>query len=270
MVDQPPEDFLSGASGYVAGIRRTSSARLADVALDLLLAGQRRALQSAAEAWPPRRRVLVLSIFRAGAPNLVEEARAELSRSRHEVQFEAREVGGRGKFENLNLMYDAAHSGVHDWLLTLDDDVRLPSGFLDTFLFLIERFGLSIAQPAHRRYSHAAWRVTRRRALSLVRETAFVEIGPAVAFHARTFSTLLPFPPLKTGWGLDSNWSAVAAQREWRIGVVDATPVEHVMRPVAASYDRIDAVAEAREFLAGRPYVTRQQAARTLLTHRRW
>ena len=39
----------------------------------------------------------------------------------------------------------------------IDDDVELPRGFLDRFLFLCERFSLTLAQPAHRLHSHAAW-----------------------------------------------------------------------------------------------------------------
>lgn len=268
--ESAPDDFLSGASGYVAGIRRSALARLTDATIDLSQSRQRAALRRAAERWPPRRRVLVLTIFRPDVPNLEAEARRELGGSRHEVRFEAVEVGGAGKFENLNRMLDRSPVTDGDWLLVLDDDVRLPSGFLDNFLFLAERFDLAIAQPAHRSYSHAAWSVTRRRPRSVVRETAFVEIGPVVAFQARTFSTLLPFPPLKAGWGLDNHWSALAAERGWRIGVIDATAVEHALRPVAASYDRSDAVAEAREFLADRPYVRAAEAQRTLITHRHW
>ena len=48
-----------------------------------------------------------------------------------------------------------------------------------------------MAQPAHRLYSHAAWQVTRRRARSAVRETAFVEIGPLTALRRETFPVLL-------------------------------------------------------------------------------
>jgi hypothetical protein len=212
----------------------------------------------------------VLSIFRSDAPNLLAEARAELGRSRHAVHVESMAMGGGGKFENLNRMLERVPAEHHDWLLLIDDDVRLPEHFLDVFLFLVERFDLSMAQPAHRRYSHAAWTVTRRRPGSLVRETAFVEIGPVVALHARTFATLLPFPGLRAGWGLDNHWAALAGQRGWHMGVVDATPVEHALRPVAASYDQSGAVAEARAFLADRPYIRRTEAGRTLATHRRW
>ncbi|HWD85432.1 MAG TPA: hypothetical protein VG321_06750 [Solirubrobacteraceae bacterium] len=265
-----PDDFLSGASGYVAGRRRSTLARLADMAWDLEAVRRRASLREAAQTWPPTRHVLVLSILRSDVPNLLAEARTELERSRHDVRVETMEVGGGGKFENLNRMLERVPADGHDWLLLIDDDVRLPRRFLDVFLFLIERFDLSMAQPAHRRYSHAAWTVTRRRPGSLVRETAFVEIGPVVALNARTFATLLPFPPLKAGWGLDNHWSALAGQRGWHLGVVDATPVEHALRPVAASYDHGGAVAEARTFLSDRPYVRREEAGRTLVTHRRW
>lgn len=265
-----PDDFLSGASGYVAGIRRSTLARLTDVAVDLSRSRQRARLRRAAQHWPARRRVLVLSIFRPDVPNLLTQARRELEGSRHEVEFRAVEVGGSGKFENLNRMLEETGLAGRDWLIVLDDDVRLPRGFLDGFLFLAERFDLAIAQPAHRSYSHAAWPVTRRRARPVARETGFVEIGPVVGFQARTFSTLLPFPPLKAGWGLDNHWSAVARQKGWRIGVVDATAIEHALRPVAASYDHSGAVAEAREFLADRPYLSRSEANRTIVTHRTW
>ena len=42
-----------------------------------------------------------------------------------------------------------------------------------------------------------------------MRETAFVEIGPVTAFHRDTFATLLPFPDVGMGWGLDVHWAAV-------------------------------------------------------------
>lgn len=269
----PAEDFLSGESGYVAGIRATATARLTDAAADAARLLQRRRLHRDAAQWGGSRRVLALAIERPDVPGLLDGATAELRRSRHRVEILRTTVGDRGKFENLNGLLagvDPAGPGSPDWLLVLDDDVTLPRHFLDDFLFLAERFELAIAQPAHRRYSHAAWRVTRRHRGSAVRETALVEIGPVVAFHRRTLSTLLPFPDLRAGWGLDAHWAALAAERGWRIGVVDATAIEHVLRPVAASYDSSAAVAEARSFLAARPYVKAADANRTLVAHDVW
>ena len=45
-------------------------------------------------------------------------------------------------------------------------------------------------------------------------------------------------------------------QRGWPIGVIDATPIRTVCAASPASYDRADALAESRAFLAGKPYVT--------------
>jgi hypothetical protein len=263
------DDFLSGTSGQVFGRRATSEALAGDALADVAAAvSLQRARIRRAAAHGPRRRVLALAVERVGEPNLLAAARAELLRSRHEVDFASAPVGDRGKFENLNALLAEHPAAGHDWLLVLDDDVALPSGFLDSFVFLAERFRLVIVQPAHRRRSHAAWAVTRRRAGSLVRETQFVEIGPVFAFAAPAFDALLPFPGLRLGWGLDAHWSAVARDRGWKLGVLDAVPIRHVLRRIAASYDRSAAIDEARSFLTGRPYVTASEAGRTLATHR--
>jgi hypothetical protein len=264
-------DFLSGTSGQVWGIRATSRALVADAACDaaafVTLVPWR--LRRAAADWP-RRRVLVLAIEREDAPNILAAARAELFASRHDVEFESIVTGGRGKFENLNLLLARRPADGFDWLLVVDDDVALPRGFLDDFVFLAERFDLAMAQPAHRWRSHAAWNVTRRRPFSLVRETLFVEIGPLCALRAQTFETLLPFPSLRFGWGLDAHWSALAQARGWRQGVIDATPIQHGLRRIASSYDPADAIEEGRQFLAERPYTPATEANRTLVTHRNW
>jgi hypothetical protein len=267
----PSDDFLSGTSGQVFGIRPTSRAIAADAFCDAvgLVRLQPWRLHRAARAWP-RRRVLVLGVERANMPNLLARAQKELLRSHHDVQFASTTAADRGKFENLNRLLEDNPAGGHDWLVVVDDDVELPAGFLDAFIFLAERFGLTLAQPAHRRRSHAAFEVTRRRATSVARETAFVEIGPVFALRAATFDVLLPFPALRIGWGLDAHWSAVAQAHQWRLGVIDATPVRHGLRRIASAYEPQAAIAEARAFLAQRPYTKARDAQRTLAAHRSW
>lgn len=269
----PTDDFFSGTSGQVWGIRATTRAVVADAVCDAaaLAALMPWRLRRAARLWP-RRRVLALGVERSDVPNVLAQARAELDRSRHEVTFAATATaaGGRGKFENLNDLLAEHPAAGHDWLLLVDDDVVLPPGFLDVFVCLAEHFDFSLAQPAHRWRSHAAWQVTRRRPGVLARQTRYVEIGPVCALRAGTFDALLPFPELRFGWGLDLHWSALARERGWREGVIDATPVLHGLRRIASSYDRGDAVAETRAFLADRPYTTATEAQRTLATHRHW
>jgi hypothetical protein len=265
------DDFLSGTHGQVLGIRASSRALLAD-AVCSTLAGMALIpwrLRRAAAAGP-RRRVLVLAIERHDVPNLLAAARAELLRSRHEVVFATTTAQARGRFENLNTLLATHPPAGFDWVLVIDDDVALPRGFLDTFLFLAERFGLRLAQPAHRHRSHAAFAITRRRPGRVARQTAFVEIGPVTAFHHTVFDTMLPFPPLRIGWGLDAHWSAIAKKSGWPIGVIDATPIRHGLRLIASSYDRSEAIAEARRFLAGRPYTPAREAQRTLRAYGNW
>jgi GT2 family glycosyltransferase len=265
------EDFLSGTSGTVGGLD-TLRRSLGDSALSAweLTSGQRLRLDRAARRQPPRRRVLALGVERPERSALTRRMRAELLRSRHAVELHMCAAGGRGKFENLNRLLRAHPAAGHDWLLLLDDDVSLPHGFLDRFVFLCERFGLQLAQPAHRLNSHAAWPQTRRRPRALVREVSFVEIGPVTAFARVTFPTLLPFPELRMGWGLDAHWAALAREHGWRCGVVDALAVRHRTAPAAGGYSREAAIAEARDFLATRPYLRADEATRTLATHRRW
>ena len=265
------EDFLSGTSGTVGGLD-TLRRSLGDGALSAweLASGQRLRLGRAARRQPPRRRVLALGVERPERRALARRMQAELLRSRHAVELHTCAAEGRGKFENLNRLLHAHPAAGHDWLLLLDDDVSLPHGFLDRFVFLCERFGLQLAQPAHRLNSHAAWPQTRRRPCALVREVSFVEIGPVTAFARATFATLLPFPELRMGWGLDAHWAALAREHGWRCGVVDALSVRHRTAPTAGGYSREAAIAEAREFLATRPYLRAEEATRTLATHRRW
>jgi GT2 family glycosyltransferase len=265
------DDFLSGASGTVGGLDGLQR-QMSDEAINTweTLSGRRLRLRRAARHAPPARRVLALSIERPERRELAGAIRRELARSRHHLELHTIAPQGRGKFENLNLLLAAHPAEGHDWLLVIDDAVELQRGFLDRFLFLCERFSLALAQPAHRLSSHAAWQVTRRRAGSVVRETGFVEIGPVTAFARATFPVLLPFPALRMGWGLDVHWAALAREHGWRCGVVDAVSIRHVAAPAAAGYSRQAAIAEARSFLAERPYLSAGEAERTLSTHRRW
>lgn len=279
-----PATFLSGGSGGVTGIRLTVTRAAADAASDLAglltLTGPR--LDRLAASQEPLR-VLVLSVYRPRSrlPGAVRQ----LSSDRHEVRFSlgstalpapelealttASSLTG-GKFENVNRLLAAASPlSEVDWVIVMDDDVDLPPRFLDRMLALCERLGLDLAQPAQSMRSHAAWRVTRRRPWSLARRTRYVEIGPVTLFRRAVAQELMPFPELRFGWGLDNHWGALAHERGWRLGVVDALPVRHEFQEVATAYTHAEAIAEARRFLAGRPYLRTDDAQRTLATVRR-
>jgi hypothetical protein len=263
-----PATFSSGAHGTVAG-KRGALRRAGDRALDAWLGGggARRRIAALAATIPPRD-VLVVSLHGPEA-ELHAAALAELRRSRHQVRFATGSMGELtgGKFQNANALLEGQLPA--DWVLVMDDDVSLPAGFLDGFVALCERLRLDLAQPAQTLASHAAWRSARRVPLAIARQTNFVEIGPLTAFSRRAAGELLPFPDLRMGWGLDLHWAALAAQRGWRLGVIDALPVRHETRPVGRTYASAEASEEAQRFLAGRPYLDARRAGQTLRMHRR-
>jgi hypothetical protein len=277
-----PAPLGSGDAGDVTDPWRRakrSAGELAFTAVDTLVGTRRRAARLALET--PRRDVLVIGVYRPGSS--IADTLPALRSEKHNVrialgstgrgdpalgrQTVAEELGG-GKFENLNQVLRQTSSGGSDWVLVVDDDVRLPRAFLDGFVAVCEAFGLDLAQPAQTLRSHSAWKVTRRRPASLVRETRFVEIGPVTAFGRRAAAELLPFPELRYGWGLDLHWAALAGQRGWRLGVVDALPVRHESGLIAATYPREEAEAEAARFLTNRPYLSSKDANEVLAVHR--
>jgi hypothetical protein len=274
------DDFLSGESGHVAGVRAVTRNGLRDAVLDLRLA-LGAAGREARAATGPARRVLVAGIYGGDSERMARTV-GELQRTRHDVEVvlgaqgavapslrdvTAAERLAGGKFENLNALLEGRDPASRDWLVVVDDDILLPRGFLDRFLAICEALDFSLAQPAQTWRSHAAWQITRRRGGVVARQTRYVEIGPVTAFRSEAAAILFPFPPLRYGWGLDVHWSAVAEERGWRLGVVDALPVRHDAAPVATTYPREGAVAEAREFLRDRPYVPAAAAQTTLAAY---
>jgi hypothetical protein len=305
MTPVDPASFLSGDAGDVTDPWRRAKRTAGELAygtLDAVTATRLRVARLARET--PPRDVLVIGVYRPGS--LMPNALHALHSERHDVRIALGSTGeaepaleadtvatglAGGKFENLNEVLTKLDRGAADhrgrgaagaqgngspsdgvpadWLLVVDDDVRLPRAFLDRFVGVCEAFGLDLAQPAQTLRSHSAWKVTRRRPASLARETRFVEIGPVTAFSRRAAAGLLPFPELRYGWGLDLHWAAIAGQRGWRLGIVDALPVRHESGLVGAAYSREDAEAEAASFLADRPYLPSARAGEVLAVHRR-
>jgi hypothetical protein len=172
-----------------------------------------------------------------------------------------------GKLSNLNRLIESSPVGDAEWVLLLDDDVVLPNRFLDRLVLLAERFDLQLAQPALTHTSHTAWPVTRRRPC-LLRRTRFVEMGPVVLMSRQAFATLAPFPEGGMGWGVCLHWAAVARREGWNVGIADAVPVRHDLRPPALGYEREEARAAARELLGAREHIGWRQADTVLASYR--
>ena len=277
-------EALPPRSGY-----RRRSARLIGRGADTLLDLRQGLLRSGARIdreaeTAEARRIAVYGVYGGEGAGTMAAAIRRLGRTRHSLAVSLGALGEAtpelesltrtdhmegGKLSNLNRLAEMAPVAEGDWVLLIDDDVVLPGRFLDRLVLLAERFDLQLAQPALTRTSHTAWPVTRRRA-SLLRRTRFVEMGPVVLIRRRAFEALTPFPEAGMGWGICLHWAAVAEREGWNVGIADAVPVRHDIRPPALSYDREKAQAAARELLDAREHIGWRQADAVLASYRRF
>ena len=277
---------MSSLKQLVPERARLAARRFFDLALDTgqRAAGVNRRIDRLAAAGPSLD-VLVLGVYQRDS--VILRAHRALSTSRHRVRFALGTLdqsslqeldsvtlatGMKGnKFENINeLLARIEHRAeLPRWTLLLDDDVVFPPHFLERFLALCEHFDLRLAQPAMSRRSHASWHVTRRRPASLVRETRFVEGGQLTAIREDAAGDYLPFPADAAMWGLDLHWAAIAVDKGWRIGVVDATPVRHEIRPTGTTYSTGAAFVDGQSFVDRHRALTPEDADRTVAVHRR-
>lgn len=251
---QPDPDFFTSTRGLARQYKRRYPrlARLLDRIYDSRLASSQALARLRHDAASESaRNVLIVGVESPSRPGDMVRVAERLKLGRHRASVSITPMGDRGKFANADVAIAAAPAPLDsfDWLIIADDDIAFEPGFLDDFIAASEAAGLSIAQPAHRFDSYANFGLTHRRWGALVRETRFVEIGPLTAFRRETFAELIPFPPSRWCYGIDVYWAAVAQQKGWRMGIVDATPIGH-LRPVATAYDAAGAITEGRELLA--------------------
>lgn len=217
-----------------------------------------------------KQRVLIAAVEVPERRAALDALLGEMQRTRHEVSIARAELGNRGKFHNIRMALEGRDLSAFDWLIVTDDDIALPPNFLDRFLYVANKAGFKLCQPAHCFNSWASFDVTLRRFASMARTTGFVECGPLTAFHRDTFPLLLPFPTTRWAWGIDLHWVNIARRENFPIGIVDATPIRHLRRP-GASYDMQAAADEGKQYMAdngvalGRPDVLK-----TIQTFRRF
>ncbi len=160
-----------------------------------------------------------------------------------------RGVGRLGKFQAMNRLLE--HAPDADLVLFVDDDVRLPPGFLPNYVALVNRLDVALAQPALTAESYHSHPITLEHKGCLARRTNCVEAGPVVSMRRDLLKLVTPFPASNPmGWGLDIQWSALARERGLGLAVIDAYAVTHAHRPVGERYDTWDAGTTMMRYLA--------------------
>jgi hypothetical protein len=204
----------------------------------------------------PEGAVLVTGVYLADCPNLIAEIVPRLDAT-EEWKVDQRWIGLGGppptpavarvtvaterrrspKYRLLNELLATAALGDYDFVLTFDDDATVSEGFLDRFLAAQRRLGFSLAQPARTPDSLFDHEIVLQQAGLLGRRTRFVEVGPVVSFARDIYELMFPFDlSSPMGWGYETVWAWKLARRNLQMGIVDAVPVGHTLRPRAARY----------------------------------
>lgn len=229
---------------------------------------------------PPWPSVLVLGIYLADRPHTASHlAKAYAAASRFSVTQRwialngepdsaelaavtiRRQDGFIPKFSLLNGMLREVAWGDYDWIVVSDDDIVVANGFLDAYLGYQTQFQFGLAQPARTRWSYADHKFARQMPDLVARETRFVEIGPLFSVNQRFARLIFPFDETSPmGWGFDFAWPLLAQANATRIGIIDATPVDHSLRRQAATYDGATAAAEMSLYFENHAHLTRHEA----------
>lgn len=179
-----------------------------------------------------------------------------------------RKFGRTPKFELINYLLSTTAWEEYDYVLICDDDIELPQQFIDDFIDAQEELDFALAQPARTHNSYIDHPITEQVDRSLARETHFVEIGPITCFRRDMLKLVAPFDETAPmGWGLDFVWPRIAEQHGLKIGIVDATPVDHSMRPPVSSYDDTKTREGMEEFLNRVHHYSRKEAYITVASY---
>ena len=225
-------------------------------------------------------KVLVLGIYLADRPNLVRHIVQKLGESmRYRVTQRWAALNGEApaphvekvtylklwqrvpKFALLNRLMEGVNVADYDYILLCDDDIQLPEQFLDHLLDRQARYDFALAQPARTHDSYTDHPIVEVVDGLDARRTRFVEIGPVVSLRRDAAALLLPFDETcGMGWGLDLLWPVAMEQAGLRMGIIDATPVAHALRPAAKSYGLEEALAHMHAYLENKPHLSKEQA----------
>jgi hypothetical protein len=226
----------------------------------------------------------VAGVYLAGRPNTIDHLVAAFSASRqHSVTQRWAGVGVESpsdaaaavtverlaapapKFVVVNRLL--AGWQAFDYVLVCDDDIRVPRGFLDAFLSWQLGCDFALAQPARTRSSYADRKFVRAVRGLRARRTRFVEIGPLFSMRADLAARLVPFDESSPmGWGYDFVWPLVAEAAGLKLGVVDATPVDHSLRAQASAYSKKEAARAMIAYLGRHPHLEKRDAFSVLET----
>jgi glycosyltransferase involved in cell wall biosynthesis len=169
------------------------------------------------------------------------------------------------KFILLNKLLKEEQLEKYDYILICDDDIFLPEDFLDNFLDLQRKHDFALAQPSRTHNSFIDHPFVQQFKGLKARRTRFVEIGPLISIRRDAFRVVLPFDESTfMGWGYDFVWPCLIEQAGLRMGIIDATPVDHSLRRPVQNYNYDIANQSMFEYLSRNPHLPKDEAFKIL------
>lgn len=169
------------------------------------------------------------------------------------------------KFILLNQLLSGEELENYDYIIFSDDDISLPEDFLQTYLDMVMKHDFALAQPARTHNSYIDHPFVEQLDGLKARRTHFVEIGPVFSIRKDAFPFLLLFNESSPmGWGYDFVWPCLIEDRGLRMGIIDATPVEHSIRKPVQNYDYDDADKLMKDYLSKNRHLDKNEAFRIL------
>ncbi len=160
------------------------------------------------------------------------------------------------KFVLINQLLASEPFLSYEYVIVTDDDIQLPHGFLDDFLAAQTALGFRLAQPARTHNSHIDHPIVECVDENLARQTLFVESGPVLSFHRSLFPLVFPFDLISPmGWGYENVWAHQLSEQGFPMGIIDAFPVEHTLRPTGSFYDRSESRQAQERLHHARPHL---------------
>lgn len=173
---------------------------------------------------------------------------------------------GKPKFIAINDLISLYDISTFDFIIVCDDDIVIPNNFLDTFISSQIFCNFAIAQPARTSTSCGSKTITIAQAGTFARQTRFVEIGPLFSVSRNMFSKIFPFDEKNTmGWGTDYHWPVLVEQENFKMGIIDSTPVDHSIRGLASAYSSTKAIDDMTEYLQRKPHLSEAESQVTLM-----
>jgi hypothetical protein len=213
-------------------------------------------------------KVLVVGVLLTDIENLALDITSWLSHSKHEVVLAWAAVGSApiplelnghtlitsrervDKFELVNRLLKFHQLRDFDYLVVIDDDVELSDAWFDEYLHTQVSAGIDLGQPARTPDSFISHPFTIQIPGIDSRVTEFVEIGPVFSLSRSAIEHLVPFTEAwPMGWGLEAEWRAICRANNLIMGIIDAQPVRHALRPTASTYSTEQSDAHVRKLL---------------------